>query len=57
MVETLAEKLGNEKTKDTGVIVSTFDLGRKLIIKIKNNFGSKQYVLDKEISGKEISDL
>lgn len=58
MVETLAEKLGNEKTKVTGVIVSTFDLGKEIDYKNKKQFmGVKQYVIDKEISGKEISDL
>ena len=54
----LAEKLGNSKTKVTGVIVSTRDLTGQLNFVNKKQFaGVKQYVLDAEFSGKEIIDL
>ena len=54
----LAERLGNNKTKITGVIVSTRDLtGQVNFVNKKQFAGVKQYVLDGEMSGKEIIDL
>lgn len=57
LVRDLAEKL-NEKTKVTGVIVSTNDLKEKLDFKgIKQFMGVKQYQIDKEMSKNEIIEL
>lgn len=58
LVRLAAEKLGNNKTKFTGVVVSTDDLTGKLDFEKKKQFmGVKQYVIDKEISGLEILNL
>jgi len=57
-VRVMAEKLGNNKTNITGVLVSTRDLKAELKYKdIKQFAGVKQYILDGEMSGKEILDL
>lgn len=57
-VRMVAEKLGNNKTKITGGIITTFDLTGKLDFKDKKQFmGVKQYVLDTDMTGKEILDL
>lgn len=57
-VRMVAEKLGNDKTKITGGIITTFDLTGKLDFKDKKQFmGVKQYVLDTEMTGKEILNL
>lgn len=54
----LAEKLGNNKTTITGVIVSTRDLTGQVNFAGKKQFaGVKQYILNGEMSGKEIIDL
>ncbi len=55
-VRWMAEKLGNEKTRVTGIIVST----QKLEIDyqdISQFQGIKKYKFDKEMSGKEILDI
>lgn len=57
-VKIVAEKLGNEKTKISGVLVSTADLGNQIDYQSKKQFmGIKQYVLNKEMSGNEIVNL
>lgn len=54
----VAEKLGDEKTKVTGVVVSTRDLTGELDFKDKKQFqGVKRYIIETEMSGKEIIDL
>jgi len=51
----LAEKLGNNKTKVTGVIVSTRDLTGQLNFSGKKQFaGVKQYIIDTEMNGNDI---
>ena len=58
LVHAVAEKLGNEKTKVTGVIVSTQSLAGKLnYTDIKQFMGIKQYVIDSSMSGIEITKL
>jgi hypothetical protein len=57
-VREMAEKLGVEKTKVTGAIVSTADLAGQLDFKSKKQFqGVKQYIIDGEMSGKDILTL
>lgn len=57
-VKIVAEKLGNEKTNVSGVLVSTADLGNQIDYQSKKQFmGIKQYVLNKEMSGNEIVGL
>ncbi len=57
-VRALAEKLGANKTKVTGVIVSTRDLTGQLNFSGKKQFaGVKQYIMDNEMSGNEILEL
>ncbi len=54
----MAEKLGGEKTKVTGAIISTLDLGNELDFQDKKQFmGIKQYIINKEMSGNEILEL
>ncbi|MCA9487642.1 MAG: hypothetical protein KC516_01635 [Nanoarchaeota archaeon] len=58
LVRILALKLGDGKTKVTGAIVSTNDLKDDLEYKeIKQFQGVKRYLIDKEMSGKEILSL
>jgi hypothetical protein len=58
LVKMMAEKLGDERTKVTGAIVSTSDLTGKIEFKDKKQFqGVKRYIIDREMSGKEILDL
>lgn len=58
LVKICAEKLGDKKTKITGAIVSTSDLTGELEFKEKKQFqGVKRYLIDCEMSGKEILDL
>jgi hypothetical protein len=58
LVSVMAEKLGEEKTKVTGAIVSTQDLKDDLDFKeVKQFQGVKRYVLDSEMSGSEILSL
>jgi len=58
LVEIMAKKLGSEKTKVTGAIVSTNDLTEELDFKDKKQFqGVKRYLMDKEMSGNELIKL
>jgi len=58
LVRTIAEKLGNEKTKVTGAIISTNDLKNEIEFKqIKQFQGVKKYLIEKEMSGNEIISL
>lgn len=55
MIRIAAEKLGGEKAKVTGAMISTSDLTGKIDFKDKKQFqGVKKYLLDKEMSGNEI---
>ncbi len=57
-VRAMSEKLGANKTKVTGVIVSTRDLTGQLNFVDKKQFaGVKQYIIDGEMSGADILDL
>lgn len=57
-VRDMAEKLGAGKTKVTGAIVSTADLTGQLNFTGKKQFqGVKQYLIDGEMSGKDILSL
>ncbi len=58
LVKILAEKLGEKKTKISGAIVSTSDLTGKLEFQGKKQFqGVKRYLIENEMSGKEILNL
>lgn len=58
MVLLMAKKLGNKSTKVTGAIVSTSDLKDKVdFVDIKQFQGVKRYLIDKEMTGGEISNL
>jgi len=58
LVRSMAEKLGDKKTKVTGAIVSTSDLKDKIeFTEIKQFQGVKRYLIDYELSGKEILSL
>jgi hypothetical protein len=58
LVRTIAKKLGGEKGKITGAIISTSDLTGELDFKDKKQFqGVKKYIIDKEMSGEEITAL
>jgi hypothetical protein len=58
LVRIMAEKLGGEKTKVTGAVVSTNDLTGILDFKDKKQFqGVKRYLIDKEMTGDEIINL
>ncbi len=55
LVRFLAEKLGNESTKITGVIMTTLDLDGELDYDEKKNaLGIKKYILDRDMNGNEI---
>ncbi len=57
-VKETAIKLGDEKTLVKGVIVSTLSLDDELeFINKKQFMGVKQYVIEKEMSGREILEL
>jgi len=57
-VRTIAEKLGDEKTNVTGAVISTLGLDNDLDFKSKKQFmGIKQYIIDKHMSGHEITKL
>lgn len=57
-VRVLAEKLGDNKTHVTGVIVSTKNLKGELDYQSKKQFmGVNQYIINKEMSGKDILEL
>jgi hypothetical protein len=58
LVKIISEKLGDNKAKITGAVISTMDLGKDIDFQSKKQFmGIKQYVLDKEMSGSEIIGL
>ncbi len=58
LVKILAKKLGDQKTKISGAIVSTADLTGELEFKEKKQFqGVKRYLIENEMSGKELLDL
>ena len=58
LVRAMAEKLGEETTKVTGAIVSTSDLKDKLDFEELKQFqGVKKYLMDKDMTGKEILSL
>lgn len=58
LVKILAEKLGEQKTKISGAIVSTSDLTGQLEFKEKKQFqGVKRYLIKNEMSGDEILGL
>jgi hypothetical protein len=58
LVKTMAERLGNEKTKITGCLISTRDLKGELDFKeIKQFQGVKKYFIDVEMSGRELLSL
>jgi len=55
LVLLVAEKAGNEKVMVTGAIVSTNDLTGEVDFKEKKQFqGVKRYLIEKEMTGKEI---
>jgi hypothetical protein len=57
-VRAVAERIGPNKTKVTGVLVSTRDLkGQLNFVSIKQFAGVKQYILDCEMTGDEILEL
>jgi len=56
LVKIMGEKLGNEKTHVSGVLISTLDLDFLYEKKI-SVMGTKKYVIDREMSGKEILEL
>ncbi len=54
----MARQLGEERAQITGVVISTADLDNELEFKDKKQFmGVKKYVIDKEMTGKEILGL
>lgn len=58
LVRVVAEKLGPNKTKVTGAIVSTSDLKENLKYKeIKQFQGVKRYMIDSEMTGEDLIDL
>ena len=58
LVRDSAEKLGSQKTKITGAIISTADLKNELNFKnIKQFHGVKRYLIENEMSGNEILKL
>ncbi len=58
LVFLMAKKLGENKTKITGAIVSTLDLKEELNFKeIKQFQGVKRYLIDDEMTGNEIISL
>ena len=58
LVKTMAKKLGERKTQVIGAIISTSDLKNEIKFKeIKQFQGVKKYVMDSEMSGKEIIEL
>jgi hypothetical protein len=58
LVRAVAEKLGNNKTNVTGGIITTKDLTGEIDFQDKKQFmGVKQYVIAKEMTGKEITDI
>ncbi len=57
-VRALAEKLGNNKSHITGIIISTRNFNGELDYQSKKQFmGVNQYIINKEMSGNDILDL
>ena len=57
-VRIVAEKLGENRVKITGAVISTLNLDKEIDFKGKKQFmGIKQYIIDKEMSGNEITGL
>jgi len=58
LVKTMAEKLGSNKAKTSGCVVSTSDLTGILDFQDKKQFmGIKQYIINRDMSGEEILSL
>ena len=58
LVRNVAEKLGNNKTRVTGVIVSTQKLDGKISYNDLRQFmGIKQYIIESEMGGNDIVKL
>ncbi|MBU2562774.1 MAG: hypothetical protein KKF68_03885 [Nanoarchaeota archaeon] len=58
LVKIAAEKVGGEKVKIIGAVVSTNDLTGQIEFKAKKQFqGVKRYLIEKELSGQEILNL
>jgi len=58
LVRIMAEKIGDEKVRVTGAIISTLDLDDEIDFKNKKQFmGVKQYIIDKHMTGHEILNL
>ena len=58
LVKAIAKKLGERKTLVTGAIISTSDLKNEIKFKeIKQFHGVKRYLIESEMSGKEILEL
>lgn len=58
LVKAMAKKLGERKTQVTGAIISTSDLKNEFKYKeIKQFQGVKKYLIDADMSGKEILEL
>ena len=58
LVKMVAEKLGEQKTKVTGAVISTNDLTGQLDFTDKKQFqGVKRYLINNEMSGNEILQL
>jgi hypothetical protein len=58
LVRAVAEKLGSNKALVTGGIITTRDLQGEIDFKDKKQFmGVKQYLMDKELTGKEIMEI
>jgi len=57
-IRLMAEKLGNSKAMVTGGVISTLDLNGIIDFSGKKQFmGVKQYVINREMSGREILDI
>ncbi|MDP3987119.1 MAG: hypothetical protein Q8P81_02735 [Nanoarchaeota archaeon] len=58
LVRTVAGELGDERVKITGAVISTVDMKQDLEFKeIKQFQGVKKYLIDNEMSGREIVSL
>jgi len=58
LVRLVAERLGSEKAKITGAIISTLDLANEITFQSRKQFmGIKQYGINREMSGNEVKEL
>jgi len=57
LVMAMAQKLGNNKTQVTGALVSALDLSGFQYKEKKMAMGARKYMIETEMSGKEIIDL